>query len=160
MITCCELALAIALGAFLLILALLAMFFNYNLKLDARTVKLEKKNGKEQAQITQKKPHLLGNSSDPDYQQEISETVANLKEEKKELETQLSQALAIQQANEQKLNELTNLTKTNSALEQEVERLKSERETSEELEELEAERDELRKEKNQLEQELLAINNR
>ena len=53
MITCCELALGIALGTFALILALLAMFFNYNLKLDARTVKLEKKNGHEQEQINQ-----------------------------------------------------------------------------------------------------------
>ena len=51
MITCCELALGIALGAFAVILSLLAMFFNYNLKLDARTVKLEKKNGHEQEQI-------------------------------------------------------------------------------------------------------------
>jgi cell division protein FtsL len=50
-ITCCELALYIALGAFALILALFAMFFGYNLKLDARTVKLEKKNGHEQEQI-------------------------------------------------------------------------------------------------------------
>ena len=55
MITCCELALWIALGAFGLILALLAMFFNYNLKLDARTVKLEKKNGHEQEQLNQLK---------------------------------------------------------------------------------------------------------
>jgi uncharacterized protein YlxW (UPF0749 family) len=53
MITCCELALGIALGAFTVILALLAMFFNYNLRLDARTVKLEKKNGHEQDQINQ-----------------------------------------------------------------------------------------------------------
>jgi len=51
MITCCELALYIAIGAFIVILALLAMFFNYNLKLDARTIRLEKKNGKEQKQI-------------------------------------------------------------------------------------------------------------
>jgi len=53
MITCCELALWIAIGAFAVILALLAMFFNYNLKLDARTIKLEKKNGREQRQIDQ-----------------------------------------------------------------------------------------------------------
>jgi len=33
------------------ILAMLAMFFNYSLKLDWRTAKLEKKNGKEQHQI-------------------------------------------------------------------------------------------------------------
>ena len=53
MISCCELALAIAVGAFMVILALLAMFFNYNLKLDARTVKLEKKNSYEQEQLNQ-----------------------------------------------------------------------------------------------------------
>ena len=53
MITCCELALGITIGAFAVILSLLAMFFNYNLKLDARTVKLEKKNGHEQEQINQ-----------------------------------------------------------------------------------------------------------
>jgi hypothetical protein len=34
------------------------MFFNYNLRLDARTVKLEKKNGKEQHQIDQLKKEL------------------------------------------------------------------------------------------------------
>ncbi|KLL04839.1 MAG: hypothetical protein MRERV_1c108 [Mycoplasmataceae bacterium RV_VA103A] len=33
------------------ILAMLAMFFGYNLTLDGRTTKLEKKNGKEQKQI-------------------------------------------------------------------------------------------------------------
>ena len=37
------------------ILAMLTMFFNYSLKLDARTVKLEKKNGYEQEQINQLK---------------------------------------------------------------------------------------------------------
>jgi hypothetical protein len=58
MITCCELALGIALGAFTVILALLAMFFNYNLKLDARTVKLEKKNGHEQEQINRLKKEI------------------------------------------------------------------------------------------------------
>ena len=51
MITCCELALWTVIGAFVVIIVLLAMFFGYNLKLDARTVKLEKKNGKEQKQI-------------------------------------------------------------------------------------------------------------
>ena len=35
------------------ILAMLTMFFNYSLRLDARTVKLEKKNGHEQEQINQ-----------------------------------------------------------------------------------------------------------
>ena len=55
---CCELALAnsrlafyIALGAFGTIALLLLMFFGYNLTLDGRTTKLEKKNGKEQKQI-------------------------------------------------------------------------------------------------------------
>jgi len=51
MITCCELALYTIIGAFTVILALLSMFFGYNLKLDKRTLKLEKKNGHEQAQI-------------------------------------------------------------------------------------------------------------
>ena len=58
MITCCELALYIALGAFGVILALLAMFFGYNLSLDRRTVKLEKKNGHEQHQIDELKKEL------------------------------------------------------------------------------------------------------
>lgn len=53
---CCELlktALYVIAGAFGVILALLAMFFGYNLKLSARTAKLEKKNGHEQEQINQ-----------------------------------------------------------------------------------------------------------
>ena len=58
MITCCELALYIALGAFGVILALLAMFFGYNLSLDRRTVKLEKKNGHEQQQLDELKKEL------------------------------------------------------------------------------------------------------
>lgn len=37
---------------------MLTMFFNYSLKLDARTVKLEKKNGHEQEQINQLKKEL------------------------------------------------------------------------------------------------------
>jgi hypothetical protein len=45
-------------SAFGVILALLAMFFNYNLKLDARTLKLEKKNGKEQHQIDELKEEV------------------------------------------------------------------------------------------------------
>jgi len=40
------------------ILAMLAMFFNYSLKLDWRTAKLEKKNGKEQRQIDELKKEL------------------------------------------------------------------------------------------------------
>ena len=54
MTDCCELvkqALWVIAGAFGVILALLAMFFGYNLKLGARTAKLEKKNGKEQKQL-------------------------------------------------------------------------------------------------------------
>ena len=37
------------------ILTMLTMFFGYSLKLDARTVKLEKKNGSEQHQIDELK---------------------------------------------------------------------------------------------------------
>jgi uncharacterized coiled-coil protein SlyX len=37
---------------------MLAMFFNYSLKLDARTIKLEKKNGKEQKQINELKAEV------------------------------------------------------------------------------------------------------
>jgi hypothetical protein len=37
---------------------MLTMFFNYSLKLDARTVKLEKKNGHEQEQINQLKKEV------------------------------------------------------------------------------------------------------
>jgi hypothetical protein len=37
---------------------MLAMFFNYSLKLDARTIKLEKKNGKEQKEIDQLKARV------------------------------------------------------------------------------------------------------
>ena len=58
---CCELlktALYVIAGAFGVILALLAMFFGYNLRLDKRTVKLEKKNGHEQEQINQLKKEL------------------------------------------------------------------------------------------------------
>jgi len=40
------------------ILAMLAMFFNYSLKLDWRTAKLEKKNGKEQKQIDELKEEV------------------------------------------------------------------------------------------------------
>ena len=51
MITCCELALYTVIGAFVVILALLAMFFNYTLKLKDRQIILEKKNGHEQKQL-------------------------------------------------------------------------------------------------------------
>jgi len=72
MIDCCELALyngqlalRIALGAFVLIAFLLAMFFGYNLKwrkqqieLSKRTDQLEKKNGSEQAQLNELKKEV------------------------------------------------------------------------------------------------------
>ena len=40
------------------ILAMLAMFFNYSLKLDWRTAKLEKKNGHEQKQLDELKKEI------------------------------------------------------------------------------------------------------
>ena len=40
------------------LLAALTMFFNYSLKLDARTVRLEKKNGSEQKQINELKKEV------------------------------------------------------------------------------------------------------
>lgn len=58
---CCELArlaLWIIGGALGVILALLAMFFNYSLKLDARTLKLEKKNGHERSQFVEQSEQL------------------------------------------------------------------------------------------------------
>ncbi|KLL04228.1 MAG: hypothetical protein MRECE_2c134 [Mycoplasmataceae bacterium CE_OT135] len=65
MVDCCQLALynaqlalRIALGAFAVISFLLAMFFGYNLTLGSRTAKLEKKNGKEQAQLDQLKAEI------------------------------------------------------------------------------------------------------
>jgi len=47
----CNQLFYLALALLVIILAMLAMFFNYNLKLDRRTLKLEKKNGHEQDQI-------------------------------------------------------------------------------------------------------------
>lgn len=41
-----------------MILALLAMFFGYNLTLSGRTTKLEKKNGKELAELEKVKKRL------------------------------------------------------------------------------------------------------
>jgi len=58
---CCELArlaLWVIGGAFVVILSLLAMFFNYSLRLDARTVKLEKKNGHELEEIKKLKQEV------------------------------------------------------------------------------------------------------
>jgi Tfp pilus assembly protein PilN len=54
MTDCCELlrqALYVIVVAFGVILALLAMFFGYSLRLDKRTIKLEKKNGHESDRI-------------------------------------------------------------------------------------------------------------
>lgn len=64
-----------------IILALLAMFFNYNLKLDKRTLSLEKKNGHEQAQIDK------------------------LKEQIKELEKEIKQLREAYNTSQQKLKE-------------------------------------------------------
>ena len=58
MITCCEIALYAVIGAFVLILALLAMFFNYTLKLKDRQIVLEKKNGHEQHQLDELKKEV------------------------------------------------------------------------------------------------------
>ena len=58
---CCELvksAHQIILGAFGVILLLVAMLLGYNLKLGQRTAKLEKKNGHEQHQIDELKKEL------------------------------------------------------------------------------------------------------
>ncbi|CAH1756413.1 16716_t:CDS:2, partial [Entrophospora sp. SA101] len=82
MITCCDLALYIAIGAFAVILALLAMFFNYNLKLkdksvelSQRTSELEKKNGHEQQQINQLKIQLKRSQSADDIVTATSPTI-------------------------------------------------------------------------------------
>lgn len=61
MTECCELlrqALYVIAGAFGVILALLAMFFGYSLKIGNRTAKLEKKNGKELAEIEKLKKEI------------------------------------------------------------------------------------------------------
>ena len=58
---------------------MLAMFFNYNLKLDARTIKLEKKNGKELKRIEK-----LEQKNGSEQKQ-----IDQLKEKIKELESKL-----------------------------------------------------------------------
>ena len=58
---CCELVKSvhqIILGAFVVILLLVAMLLGYNLKLGKRTAKLEKKNGHEQHQIDELKKEV------------------------------------------------------------------------------------------------------
>ena len=54
-----------------LILILVAMFMGYNLKLDRRTVKLEKKNGSEQKQLNELKAKVekLEQKHDHDHDQ-------------------------------------------------------------------------------------------
>lgn len=54
MLDCCHVAIALALANIIQ----LVCFFNYNLRLDARTVKLEKKNGSEQKQLTKLKKEV------------------------------------------------------------------------------------------------------
>ncbi len=53
-INCCHVAIALALANIVQLLC----FFNYSLKLGERTIKLEKKNGKEQKQINELKEKL------------------------------------------------------------------------------------------------------
>jgi Tfp pilus assembly protein PilN len=53
MIGCCELALVIAIAAFVLILALLAMFFNYSLKIKDRQIILEKNQAKIKQEVAE-----------------------------------------------------------------------------------------------------------
>ena len=56
MITCCEIAITLALTN----IVSLAIFAGYTLKVSQRTLKLEKKNGKEQHQIDQLKEKIKG----------------------------------------------------------------------------------------------------
>ena len=62
-----------------LILFLVAMFMNYNLKLDARTVKLEKKNGKELKRIEKLEAK---NGSEQRQINELKEEIRKLKASK------------------------------------------------------------------------------
>lgn len=54
MVTCCEIALVLGITNVIS----LAIFAGYNMKLDKRTLQLEKKNGKEQEQINQLKQEI------------------------------------------------------------------------------------------------------
>ena len=55
------------------ILAMLAMFFGYSLKLDQRTVKLEKKNGKELREIAELRKEIQGIRSSLPKEQEVAD---------------------------------------------------------------------------------------
>lgn len=55
----CQQWFHLCVGFLIVIMIMLAMFFNYNLKLDQRTLKLEKKNGYEQHQIDDLKEKIL-----------------------------------------------------------------------------------------------------
>jgi uncharacterized protein YlxW (UPF0749 family) len=74
MITCCEIAITLAVSSSIVILSLLAMFFNYNLKLDARTLKLEKKNGHETEKIKQLQQELDQLKKDHEHLLTLSKT--------------------------------------------------------------------------------------
>ena len=74
---------------------------------------------------------LTGNPSDHNYQQEISETVANLREENEELETERDKAIRDKRETEQQLlainNRLNNKVQEVKRKEEEIERLKTEK---------------------------------
>ena len=53
-INCCHVAIALAVANIIQLLC----FFSYNLKLNERTIKLEKKNGSEQKQINELKKEV------------------------------------------------------------------------------------------------------
>src|SRR6266498_3619249 len=78
-----------------------------------------------------KKPALFYSSSDPNQAQEISETVANLKEENEELETERDKAIRDKRETEQQLlainNRLNNKVQEVKRKEEEIERLKKEK---------------------------------
>ena len=77
------------------------------------------------------KPALLGNPTDPNYQQTVSETIANLKEENEDLETERDKAIREKRETEQQLlainNRLNNKVQETKRKEEEIERLKSEK---------------------------------
>lgn len=72
------------------ILAMLAMFFNYNLKLDRRTLTLEKKNGHEQHQIDELKKKIT------DLEQENKQLHHEIKELKERLSKYQTKRKAIE----------------------------------------------------------------